>query len=319
MCLFIGKRRDKLESMRKQISYAILSGILAFTPLKSIHAKEELMVIQTVSKDRRSFVVAKGIKDGVMKGQEIIFANDNVSVVCKAVEISRGFSLWVPVDRTITVPFNKEDIVSSNSTVYGNVALDVVSDPTLTPGPNYNEIFKKFRAENNFTLKASYNRGLNQSSSEVASEKNTSRSGYNFSVDYNYRFMPEFEMSGGLRVDNEVYRIEQPELDIPSRRIMGVMAATYHFVNFSDNKNNFYFTIAAGIGQSETTVNNEKSSGPVYLLPEARFGFLMPFSKGMALVLEGSVESLSTTESFPDGTEQSTNIVNMKGSIGIRF
>ena len=44
--------------------------------------REELMVVQTVSKDRRSFVIAKGVKDGVARGQEIIYANDNVSILC---------------------------------------------------------------------------------------------------------------------------------------------------------------------------------------------------------------------------------------------
>lgn len=305
--------------MKKHLSCLCLLGLMTLAPTELLYAKEELTVIQTVSKNRRSFVVAKGIKDGVVKGQEIIFANDNVSIVCKASEVNRGYSLWVPVDSTITVPFKKEDIVSSNSTVYGNVALDIISDPNLTPSVNYNTVYKKFRTSNNFTAKASYNKGLGQSSSEVSDEKNTSRSGYNFAVDYNYRFMPEFEMSFGARIDNEVYRIEEPELDIPTSRVMGTIAATYHFVNFSDNKNNFYLTIAAGIGRSETTIDGEVTSGPVTLLPEVRVGYMMPFTKSMAMIFEGSVESLSTTESFADGTEQSTNILNMKASIGVRF
>lgn len=305
--------------MKKHFCHLVLLGIMTIAPTKLLYAKEELTVIQTVSKNRRSFVVAKGIKDGVVKGQEIIFANDNVSIVCKASEVSRGFSLWVPVDRAITIPFNKEDIVSSNSTVYGNVALEIVTDPNLTPSINYNEVYKKFRTLNNFTIKASYNKGLNQSSSSVSNEKNNSRAGYNFAVDYNYRFLPEFEMSVGARIDNEVYRIEEPELDIPTSRVLGTIAATYHFVNFSDNERNFYLTVAAGLGRSETTIDGEKTSGAVTLLPEARVGYLMPFTKSMALIFEGSVESLSATETFSDGTEQTTNILNMKASIGLRF
>lgn len=292
---------------------------MALVPTKDLYAKEELTVIQTVSKNRRSFVVAKGIKDGVVKGQEMIFANDNVSIVCKASEVSRGFSLWVPVDSKITVPFNKEDIISSNSTVYGNVALEIVSDPNLTPSINYNEVYKKFRTLNNFAIKASYNKGLTQSSSSVSDEKNTGRTGYNFSADYNYRFLPEFEMSFGARIDNEVYRIEEPELDIPTSRVMATIAATYHFINFSKDQNNFYLTVAAGIGRSQTTIDDEKTSGIVTLLPEVRVGYMMPFTKSMAMVFEGSVESLSATEAFADGTEQSTNILNMKASIGLRF
>lgn len=305
--------------MKKHSTLLFLFGILTFTPISLLYAKEELRVIQTVSKNRRSFVVAKGIKDGILKGQEIIYANDNLSIVCKAVEVSRDFSLWVPIDANVTVPFNKDDIVSSNSTVYGNVALEIASDPSLTPGVNYNEVYKKFRAQNNWAIKASYNKGLTQSSSSVADEKNSSRAGYNVTLEYNYRFLPEFEMSFGARMDNEVYRIESPELDIPTRRIMGTVAATYHFINFSDNKNNFYLTVAAGIGQSETTVSDEKSSGRVTLLPEARIGYMMPFSKKLAMVFEGSVESLSSTESFADGTEQTTNILNFRATIGLRF
>ena len=305
--------------MKNHFSCLCLLGLMILIPFKTLHAREELIVIQTVSENRRSFVVAKGIKDGVVKGQEIIFANDNVSIVCKASEVNRVYSLWVPVDATITVPFNKEDIVSSNSTVYGSVALDIIGDTKLTPVANLNLLYKKFRTSNNYTAKVSLNRGLGQSSSEVSDEKNTPRNGYNFVVDYNYRFLPEFEMSFGARVDNESYRIKSPELDIPTSRIMATVAATYHFVNFSDNKNNYYLTIGTGIGRSQTIVNDEVSSGPVTILPEVRVGFMTPFSKSMAMIIEGSVESISTVEIFTDGTEQSTNILNIKASIGVRF
>jgi hypothetical protein len=316
--LFIGTSYDKLESMKKFLNTALLVGLMSFAPTQ-LFAREELTVIQTVSKNRRSFVISKGIKDGVIKGQEVIFANDNVSIVCKATEVNRDFSLWTPVDRKITVPFSKEEVVSSNSTVYGNIALEIIGDGNLTPTANYNELYRKFRTLNNYSLKASYNKGLVQSSSSVSDEKNSGRTGYNFTAEYHYRFMPEFEMSAGLRLDNEVYRLEEPELDIPTTRIMGTLAATYHFVNFSDSKNNFYFTIATGIGRSQTTVNNEVSSGMVTILPEARLGFLMPLSKKTAMVFEASVESINSMESFADGTDQTTNILNMKATIGLRF
>ena len=305
--------------MKKHFKYLSLVGLLALLPIKPLYSKEELTVIQTVSKDRKSFVVAKGIGDGVIKGQEIIFANDNVSIVCKASEVSRGYSLWVPVDRHITVPFNKEDIVSSNSTVYGNVALEIVGDTNLTPTENYNELYKKFRVSNNFAIKAGYNKGLSQSSSDVSEDKNSSRAGYNFSAEYNYRFLPEFEVSFGGRIDNEVYRLEAAELDIPTQRVMATVAATYHFMNFSDNANNFYLTVAAGLGKSTTVVDEVESTGSATLLPEVRFGFLMPFSKSMALLMEASIESLSSTETFPDETQQTTNMLNTRLTIGLRF
>ncbi len=305
--------------MKNHFSCLFLVGLMTLMPFCTLLAREELIVIQTVSNNRRSFVVAKGIKDGVVKGQEIIFANENVSIVCKASEVNRAYSLWVPVDKTITVPFNKEDIVSSNSTVYGNVALDIIGDTNLTLTENFNIAYKKFRTSNNFAAKVGLNRGLGQSSSEVSDEKNTARKGYNFAIDYNYRFLPEFEMSFGARIDNEFYTLVDPELDIPTNRILATISATYHFVNFSDNKNNYYLTIATGIGRSQTTVNDETSSGPVTILPEVKVGFVMPFTKSMAMIIEGSVESISTVETFSDGTEQSTNMMNIKASVGLRF
>lgn len=282
-------------------------------------AKEELTVIQTVSKDRRSFVVGKGVKDGVSKGQEIIFANNNVSIVCRALEVNRNFSLWVPVDPHITIPFNKEEIISSNSTVYGNVALELAADPNLVPPLDYNFLYKKFRVQNNFSAKLGYNKSLSQSSSSVADEQNSSRTGYNIALEYNHRFMPEFEMNLGARIDNDVYRIENLQLDVPTKRTMVTLAATYHFINFSADQRNFYLALAAGIGKSSTDVSGDVSSGVVTLLPEARLGYLMPFSTSMALLFEASVESLSSTEEFSNGSEQTTNVLNFKGTIGLRF
>ncbi len=282
--------------------------------------REELMVVQTVSKDRHSFVVARGVKDGVLKGQEIIYANDNVSILCKAQEVNRNYSLWVPIDPNVNIPFNKEEIISYNSHAYGNVALDIVGDVNnLTPAVNYYEVFRKFRSSNNFSMRASLNRGLSQSSSDVSTDKNTNRTGYTFAIDYNYRFMPEFEMTVGGRIDNEVYRLSGVQLDIPTHRTMLTVATTYHLLNFSTDKNNIYLTLAAGIGKSETTVNGEISSGTVTLLPEARIGYLMPFTPSVAMIFEGSVESLSAHENFSDSSEQVTNMLNLKFTIGLRF
>lgn len=282
--------------------------------------REELLVVQTVSKDRKSFVVAKGIKDGVMKGMEIIYANDNVSILCKAREVNRNYSLWSPIDPNVSIPFNKEEIISYNSHAYGNVALDVVADVNnLTPAPDYDVVYKKFRTSNNYSAKASLNRALSQSSSDVSNDKNAIRTGYSFSVEYNHRFMPELEMSIGGRIDNEVFRQNTPQLDIPTNRVMATAAATYHLTAFSENEKNFYLTVAAGLGKSTTTVNEEKSSGVVTLLPEARIGYIMPFSQSMAMLFEGSIEAISATEKFSDQSEQTTNITNIKFSIGLRF
>lgn len=312
-----------MGNFRTLYGLVFLSALLSFNCLPALAAerpREELMVVQTVSKDRRSFIMAKGVKDGVLRGQEIIYANENVSILCKAVEVNRNYSLWVPVDKNINVPFNKEEIISYNSHAYGNVALDIVGDiNNLTPAVNYDIEYKKFRESNNFSLKASLDQGLSQSSSDVSADKNSKRSGYTLSAEYNFRFLSEFEMSAGGRLDNEVYRLSNPQLDIPTTRAMATVAATYHLMSFSKNKNNFYLSLAAGLGKSTTTINSVKSSGAVVLLPEARFGFLVPLSPSLAMIFEASIESISANESFSNGTSQVTNMLNTKFAVGLRF
>ncbi len=295
-----------------------LSNFVHAADTKS-RSREELLVVQTTSKDQHSFVVAKGIKDGITKGQEIIFANSFVSILCKAREVNRDYSLWIPTDPNVNIPFKKEDIISYNSHAYGNVALDIVGDVNITPTVDYNELYKKFRSHNNYALKGSIHRSLAQSSSDVSASNNSMASGYSFALEYNYRFMPEFEMSFGGRLDNEIHRQPNPVLDIPTTRVMGTAAVTYHFMSLSSDQNNFYLSLAAGIGKSTTTVGNEKSTGTVTLIPEARLGYLMPFSKSVAMIFEGSIESLNAKEKFSIGTEQTTNELNAKLTIGLRF
>lgn len=336
MTLFLGNHYVRLLTMGnyKTLKYALLISAVAgaLFPSNPVHSKEkkiitksseknreELLVIQTVSTDRRSFVVGKGVKDGITRGMEVIFANDNVSIVCKAREINRNYSLWTPLDANITVPFNKEDIISYNSHAYGNVALDIVADSSLTPEPDYDVLYEKFRTRNNYSAKVGLNRALSQSSSDVTNDKNSTRTGYTFAVEYNYRFMPELEMSFGGRIDNEVFRQNNPSLDIPTNRVMATAAVTYHLTTFSKDESNFYISLAAGIGKSTTTVSEEKSSGTVTMLPEGRIGYIMPFSRSVAMIFEGTLEALSATEKFSNSDEQVTNITNIKFNIGLRF
>lgn len=289
--------------------------------IEKYNPKEELMIVQSVSIDKKNFVITKGIKDGIFKGQEIIFSSENAALLCKAIEVSREFSLWKPVSKEASIPFKKEQFISFNAYSYGQVAFDIESTSTkINKVPvDINEIYKKFRKNNNYSLKIGMNKGLSQSSSDVSAEKNSSRNGYTITLEYNHRFMPEFEINYGLKIENEVYRITSPELDIPTSRIMATLSATYHLLYFSKNENNFYLTLGLGYGTSKTTVDEVISKGSSALLPEARIGFLMPFSKQTAIFAEGSIESVSTTEKVADEIEQTTNLLNLKFSIGLRF
>lgn len=302
--------------MTKHLLYLSILLLFSFALL----AKEELLVIQSASTDKRSFVIQKGLKDGIARGQEVIFAGDNVSVVCKAIEVNRDFSYWRPVDKEINIPFKREQIVSMNTHTFGNISVDFGEGAKrLTPEIDINVIYGKLRSENNITLRYSYGFALSQSSSSVSTTQNSRRIGEDFLFEYGNRLSPSFELAFGLRLDYDIYRLENPELDIPTERQLLTASIIYHAIDFSENKNNFYAGVTLGIGKSKTTISDTSSTGTATLLPQVRLGFLLPLSTSMAMITELSAESVGTQEEFSDGSKQETTQINSKLSVGLRF
>ena len=282
--------------------------------------KEELIIVQTVSVDGRSFVVTKGLKEGIFKGMEVTFSNGNSSMVCKAVEVNRTYSLWKPVDPNAILPFRREDIISYNSHAYGNVSLDVVADyKNITPQINFDEVYKKFRTLDSLSAKLGLNNAFSYSTTSADSKNNSGGLGYSLAFEYNKRWYPEIELSVGLRYDTQTYLLKNPELDIPNNRVMAIASINYHLTAFTTNANNFYVGLSAGIGQSTTTINQTKSKGLVTLLPEARLGFLKPLNSELATLFEASIESISSNEKFDDNSVQTTNLINFKATFGLKF
>ena len=282
--------------------------------------KEELVIVQTASTDGHTFVISKGLKEGIFKGMEVTFSNGNTSLVCKAIEVNRLYSLWKPLDQNAIIPFRREDIISYNSHAYGNVSLDVVADyNNITPQINFDEVYKKFRSLDNLSAKLALNNAFSYSSTSVDSKNNTGGLGYSLSFEYNQRWFPEIELSYGLRYDTQTYLLKNPELDIPNNRILGIASINYHLTAFSTSSSNFYVGLTAGLGQSTTTINQTKSKGLVTLLPEARLGYLRPVNTELAMIFEASFESLSSNEKFSDNSVQTTNLINVKATFGLKF
>lgn len=298
--------------------------LIFYFKLSAVFATEELLVVQTVSIDQKSFVIGKGIKDGISEGQELIFANENVSLVCKAIAVNRNFSYWKPVNQNMTVPFLREEIVSANSHVYGSIALDLAADQNkllekLEAKPENKNEFEDYIKNNHFALRGSVGAGINQSSSSVTADQNPKRFAFDLAFEYDIRSQPEFELGFGLRYDSDIYRLSNPTLDIPTTRVLGIVIATYHFVNWSQNKNNYYVSLLVGAGTSSTIVNQATNSGYATVLPQVRLGYLVPFSNSSAFIFELSVESISAKETLPNSAIQTSTYANAKGTIGFTF
>jgi hypothetical protein len=303
------------------MKYLILIFIFCCFPA---FAREELLVIQTVSVDQKSFVIAKGAKDGISVGQELIFANENVSLVCKVVEVNHNYSYWYPVNTNINIPFERNEIVSANSHTYGSISIDLEADKNNLVETIENKIQNErdiefFRGRDHYTLRGSYGLGLAQNISSVSSTQNATRYSYELSFEYNIRLRPEYELGFGGRFDSEISKLTNPSLDVQTMRLMAIAVATYHFVNWSITKNNVYVSLVAGLGTSKTVVNQATNSGIAVLLPQIRLGYVKPYSRTSALILEASVENISAREKLPDNTVQTSSYTNLKGTVGVSF
>jgi hypothetical protein len=300
---------------------------------QAVWAKEELLVIQTVSVDQKSFVIAKGIKDGISIGQKYIFANDNISLVCKVIEVNRDYSYWYPVSENMAVPFLREEIVSFNAYVYGSSGMQLGTDQQdinqnqpaetienkVSENIYDNKNIKSYRTSNHFSVRASAGAGLSQSASSVSAGQTANRYVYDASIEYDIRLRPEFEIGFGGRLDRDNYRIASASLDVPSTRMMAIAIITYHFVRWSTNNNNTYLSLVGGIGTSSTVVNQTTNAGMATLLPQVRLGYIKPYARKAAMIFELSLEAISANETLPDSSIQMTSSSNLKASIGISF
>jgi hypothetical protein len=281
---------------------------------------EELLIVQAVSGDRKSFVMHKGLADGYAKGQHIIFSNENVSLVCRAIEVSRDHSLWMPIDSNSNVPFNKNDIISMNSHAYGNVALDIDAEKqNMADYLKPPEEFNSADLNNSVAFTGSMGAALSQSASSVSSTQNSKKTTADIGIEYQMRKSPHYEITIGARYDYDIYRLTTPVLDIPTERTLGTIGFNYHFLNQDNKLQHYYAGFAVGIGLSKTTNNGEISSGLAYLIPTIHLGYLFPLGESTFFVLEGKIESITSREKFKDSVSQNSNEINSKINIGIRF
>ena len=77
---------------------------------------DEMVRVQTVSKDQLTFVVSLGKGDGIMVGQQSLFSTRKISLAARAVEVSRYYSLWALSEKTAS-SLSKGQTISYNQRV----------------------------------------------------------------------------------------------------------------------------------------------------------------------------------------------------------
>ncbi len=296
--------------MREKIVYLVLFIIFALT--NAAQAADKLVIIQTVSTSKKTFVIRKGFLDGIAIGQESLFTIRSSGVVATATEVNRTMSIWEVNDKRGGVAFEKGEYVTFTNSIE-NLILEL---PRLE---KFAEKGLQFKSKSFWIARGNLSYALSDTVSSTEAETSSTRSGYQLEVLYVLNFDRSWEFGLGIRRDSEVQKVSEPVLDVPSTRLLGVGELTFKFNEDDSTKNYFYVGAGLGYGLSSTTVDEAVSTGTAFVLPTLRFGFSKYISNSKWVLLEGAVESIGITESFADGIEQTTTVLNSKFSIGVKF
>lgn len=300
-----------MASCRRIISLPLIFlVVLGFN--HSLMADDEVVLIQAVSTTGKTFIIRRGAEDGISFGQESLFSTKNSSFTARAIEVNRNLSLWKLKDKRGAVPFGKGDFVTYTNNIE-NVWTEI---PKIQLAPKQELVFKE---SSNWLFQGNYSLAMSEAVSDTSESKTTDRVGYQFEFLYARRFAVHWEWATGFRLDRENATLQEPALDVPTNRYLATAQITYHFENFKNSDDNLYLSIAASYGISNTSIDDAVSTGTTLVLPVVKFGYISVVSPNYSLYYELAAEGLAQEESFTDTTAQTTNIINTKASIGIRF
>ncbi len=264
----------------------------------------ELMVIQGISKEKQTFVTRGGKDKNIFEGKNMTFTSDDVSLIAKAINVTREFTQWELKNNYTDVPFRKGEIVTVNPTTEHLWAL---SPAKIRRRYINNEIFKP---RNAVEAQMSLSRALSESVSEAPSEDVT-RGGYQFESAFRGQLSRTWAYSVGLRFSRDV--ISTPISSLVNQRFMGTAEARYQF----DPMRDFYngrigLALGIGFGQSRTVAAGQTSFGDVLMLPGTKLSLDIPLSKKYEFGAFIAFESLRLEENFADSSDQTTNFTNSK-------
>ena len=290
------------------IKNLILTLFIAF--LSSNLFAYELHIIQGISKTGQTFITRTGKKDGVFKGKQATFTAENVSIIAKAITVTREFTQWEIENNFSEIPFKKGQVVTYYDTTEYLWAL--------TPEKIKRKFIKTdlYNPRRSFALHTSFIRGLSETVSGVDNQ-DIQRGGLQIEGYLENEFNLNFALAMGLRYSTETINVN--EASLTSQRFVLVAEGRYYF----DPMRSFFgarpsFALGVGFGQSGTDADGLSSAGTVLILPITKLGLSLPLSKNTEFTFEAAFESLKITEEFEEGTTQVTNVNNFKTGIAVK-
>ncbi len=273
-------------------------------------AAEKLVIIQSVSKDGKSFVINHGSSDNLTVGVEALFTNKGSSYAARVVKVSKYHSAWKILEDRARVPFQKDEFVTYTQSIE-NIWLEM-------PKVIYDKSKLGFVKKSSYIFRFNNTLSISESISQTESSRFIRRNGLQAELAYNKEFMPHFSYSLGARIDREVSHLERPIISIPSTRILATVSMEYHLDKIKKSDNNFFFTLGSAMGWSISKINKQNASGIVIILPNISVGLQIPLREVDAILIEAGVETIIAKEKLPSNT-QKTHVTNAKLIIGYKF
>jgi len=277
---------------------------------------DELVVVQSISDSKKTLVLRKGRKEDVSLNQESLLSTDKISVLVKAVQVTRRHSLWEVVDPQANLPFEKgEFIVFNKSTESLFDQVPALQERLEAEMKRRTKIYPPV-----WIIRGAGSYGVYESVSDTTTSLVENRLGTQFEITRYNRILKRIEWGIGLRADLEVAILkEAPKLEIPTNRYLLTTEFLYHFPFLSTQKTHFYGGLGIGVGASYTVISSSVSTGYALTMPVMRLGLQTDLHEQGSLIVEGVAEGVSMVENFEDGTRQNTNIANLKLIVGWRF
>jgi hypothetical protein len=270
----------------------------------------ELHIVQGISNSGQTFITRTGKKDGVIRGKKATFTADNVSIIAKAITVTREFTQWEIENNFSEIPFKKGQVVTYYDTTEYLWAL--------TPEKVKRKFIKTklYAPRRSMAVHTAFVKGISETVSGV-DEQDIQRGGLQLEGYFESEFNINFAAALGLRYATETINVN--EASLATQRFVLIAEGRYYF----DPLEKFYgarpsFALGFGYGQSATQADGLSSSGAVTILPITKFALSLPISKITDFTFEVAFESLKVDEEFQGGTSQVTSINNLKTGIAIK-
>jgi hypothetical protein len=270
----------------------------------------ELTIIQGISRSGQTFLTRNGKKEGITEGKKVTFTADNVSIIAKAIKVTREFTQWEVENAFTDVPFRKGQVV----TYYDTTEYLW----TLTPEKIKQKYIKTqlYSPRKSISFNSALFRGVSESVSGVE-DRSVTRGGIDLESYLEREYNLNMAFAFGLRYTIETINVNEASLS--SNRFLGIAEARYYF----DPMRNFYgvrlgLGLGVGYGQSRTDTDGLVSSGVARILPITKGMMVLPLSKQSEFLFETAFEALEVQETLADKTIQTTNVTNFKFGIAVK-